>query len=250
MIEQILPSEVMAEEAFGDLTDITLFPEEEQVIVQAVDKRRREFTTARGCARSALARIGVPAVPILPGPRGAPGWPSGVVGSITHCEGYRACAVARDSQILTIGLDAEPHGPLPDGVLGAIGLPEEQSRVAVLTRAEPDVAWDRILFCAKESVYKAWFPLTQRWLGFEEARIEFDPGSRSFTAELLVDGPVVNGRPLTGFTGRWLISRHLIVTAIVIPATRAATPGQSASDFTAARGKWSAIQRSATGSAR
>lgn len=224
MIEEILPSEVAAEEVFGDLPDVVLFPEEEQIITRAVGKRRREFTTARGCARAALARLGMPAAPLLPGPRGAPGWPSGVVGSITHCDGYRACAVARDSDVLTVGLDAEPHEPLPDGVLGAIGLPEERDRVAALATTEPGICWDRILFCAKESVYKAWFPLTRRWLGFGEARVDFDPGARSFTAELLVDGPVVNGRPLTGFTGRWLISRGLIVTSIVIANTPAGAP--------------------------
>jgi 4'-phosphopantetheinyl transferase EntD len=72
----------------------------------------------------------------------------------------------------------------------------------------------------KESVYKAWFPLTSRWLGFEEACVDFDPASQSFTAWLLVTGPVVYGRALTGFTGRWLIGEGLIVTAIVIPNTR------------------------------
>ncbi len=219
MIGEILPPAVAAEEVFGDLAGVTLFPEEEAVISRAVAKRRREFTTARGCARAALARLGLPAVPIVPGPRGAPGWPRGVVGSITHCEGYRACAVARDSEILTVGLDAEPHDRLPDGVLGAIALPQERDRVAALAAAEPGACWDRLLFCAKESVYKAWFPLTGRWLGFEEALVDFDPDARTFTAQLLVDGPVVNGVPLGGFTGRWRISRGLIVTSIVIPNT-------------------------------
>jgi 4'-phosphopantetheinyl transferase EntD len=142
-----------------------------------------------------------------------------VVGSITHCDGYRACAVARDSDIVTIGLDAEPHDRLPDGVLDAVSLAPERERVAELTAAVPGVCWDRMLFCVKESVYKAWFPLTNRWLGFEEARVDFDPVSESFTAQLLVSGPVVNGRTLTGFTGRWLVSQGLIVTAIVIPNT-------------------------------
>ena len=50
------------------------------------------------------------------------------------------------------------------------------------------------------------------------------PGS--FTARLLVPGPVVNGRHLTGFTGRWLVSGGLIVTAIVIPRARASRKGQ------------------------
>lgn len=216
MIGDILPPEVTAEEVFGDLTAVTLFPEEEAVITRAVDKRRREFTTGRGCARAALARLGVPAVPILPGERGAPKWPSGVVGSITHCDGYRACAVARTSDVVTIGLDAEPHDRLPGGVLGVVALEKEQARIAALSEAVPDVCWDRILFSAKESVYKAWFPLTQRWLGFEQACIDFDLATGAFTAELLTDGPVVHGRPLTGFAGRWLVSRGLIVTSIVI----------------------------------
>lgn len=219
MIGDILPPKVVAEEAFGDLPDTVLFAEEEAVIAKAVDKRRREFTTARACARAALAKLGVPAVPIVPGFRGAPQWPAGVVGSITHCDGYRACAVAHENDIVTIGLDAEPHDELPDGVLKAVSLAPERERLAELTAAVPGVCWDRLLFCVKESVYKAWFPLTGRWLGFEEACVDFDPASQSFAARLLVAGPVVNGHALTGFTGRWLIGNGLIVTAIVIPKT-------------------------------
>jgi 4'-phosphopantetheinyl transferase EntD len=216
VIEAIVPAEVVVEEAFGDLPQICLFPEEEAAIANAVDKRRREFVTARGCARAALARLGLPPAPIVPGLRGAPQWPSGVVGSITHCAGYRATAVARDRDIVTIGLDAEPHDKLPDGVLKAVASPVEQSRLAALAVASPQLCWDRMLFCAKEAVYKAWFPLTHRWLGFEDAAVDFVPVNRTFSARLLVDGPVVNGDVLTGFDGRWLVSGGFIATAIVI----------------------------------
>jgi 4'-phosphopantetheinyl transferase EntD len=216
VIADILPSAVAVAEEFGDVTDVTLFPAEEAVIANAVDKRRREFTTARACARAALAELGLPPVPIVPGLRGAPQWPPGVVGSITHCAGYRACAVARDRDVVTIGVDAEPHDRLPDGVLEAVASRGEQARLAALAAARPGVCWDRMLFSAKESVYKAWFPLTHRWLGFEEACIDFDPVSATFTASLLVDGPVVNGTLLTGFDGRWLVSDGLLGTAIVI----------------------------------
>jgi 4'-phosphopantetheinyl transferase EntD len=221
VIGRIMPPEVVTEEAFGDLPDIVLFPDEEAVIANAVDKRRREYTTARGCARAALAKLGFPPAPIVPGSRGAPQWPAGVVGSITHCEGYRACAVARDRDILTIGLDAEPHEKLPDGVLEAIASSTEQARIAALSATTPDVFWDRILFSAKESVYKAWFPLARRWLGFDEAAVELDPAERTFAARLLVPGPVTDGVVLTGFHGRWLVSDGLIATAIVVPR-----PGQ------------------------
>jgi 4'-phosphopantetheinyl transferase EntD len=216
VIEELLPPPVAAVEAFGDLAGAELFPEEQAVIGRAVEKRRREFTTARACARAALARLGQPPVAILPGERGAPGWPPGIVGSITHCAGYRAAAVAPAAAVLAIGLDAEPDGPLPDGVLGAVSLPAERDRLAGLARSAPGPHWDRMLFCAKETVYKAWFPLTGRWLGFEEADITLDPAAGTFTARLLVPGPEVDGRELTEFEGRWLARRGLIVTAICV----------------------------------
>lgn len=216
MIRDILPSVVAAEEAFTDPPHVVLFPEEETVIANAVDKRRREFATARACARAALAQLGMPPVPIVPGPRGAPQWPPGVVGSITHCAGYRASAVARSRDVIAIGLDAEPNGKLPGGVLGIVASRDEQAGLAALAAARPDVHWDRMLFSAKESVFKTWFPLTGRWLNFEDASIELDLANDAFAARLLVAGPVVNGKVLTGFDGRWLVKSGLIMTAIVI----------------------------------
>lgn len=220
MLGDILPSSVVTEEVFGDVPDVRLFPDEEAVVAKAVDKRRMEFASGRACARMALGKLGLPPVSIPRGPRGAPRWPDGVVGSITHCTGYRGCAVARADEVVTIGLDAETHDRLPDGVLSVIASKSEAKRVAELAEVMPDVCWDRLLFSAKESVYKAWFPVTQRWLGFEEAEIEIDGINRSFTARLAAVGPVVNGAALTGFEGRWLVSDGLVFTAIAISRTR------------------------------
>jgi enterobactin synthetase component D / holo-[acyl-carrier protein] synthase len=216
MIEELLPPPVVAVESFVDPPEATLFPAEEAVIARAVDKRRREFTTARLCARTALARIGVPPAPILPGEWGAPGWPAGVVGSMTHCAGYRAAAVARATDVATIGLDAEPHEPMPTGVLPTVASPAEQAALAELS-ARGAVCWDRLLFSIKESVYKAWFPLCRRWLDFTEAEVTIQPDG-TFSARLLVPGPVVAGVKLTGFTGRWLARDGLVVTAIAVLA--------------------------------
>jgi 4'-phosphopantetheinyl transferase EntD len=215
VIEEILLPAVAAAEAFEDPPEVVLFPEEQAVIGRAVERRRREFATARACARAALARLGQPPVAILAGERGAPAWPAGIVGSITHCAGYRAAAVGRAAEVLTVGLDAEPDQPLPDGVLGVISLAAERDRLGDLARSAPGPNWDRMLFCAKESVYKAWFPLTGRWLGFEQACITLDPAG-TFTARLLVPGPEVDGRALTAFDGRWLARDGLIVTAISV----------------------------------
>src|SRR3712207_5928280 len=64
---------------------------------------------------------------------------------------------------------------LPADVAGAIALDEELVRLTKLSAADSAVCWDRVLFCAKETVYKAWFPLTRRWLGFEQASVTIDP---------------------------------------------------------------------------
>lgn len=218
MIERILGACVECAEAFADPPGIPLFPEEEVLVARSVEKRRREFATARHCAHQALARLGVTPAPITRGERGAPRWPAGTVGSITHCAGYRAAAVARARDMLTIGIDAEPAMTLPDGVLDLISLPDERARLRDLAAADPGTCWDRLLFSAKEAVYKAWFPLAGRWLGFDEADITLSAAAGTFEARLLVPAPEVDGVPLRGFTGRWLAGDGLIMTAITLPA--------------------------------
>jgi 4'-phosphopantetheinyl transferase EntD len=209
MIDELLPGTVTAFEAFTDPPDARLFPAEEALVERAVDKRRREFTTVRTLARQALGRLGYPPAPILRGERGAPVWPEGVVGSMTHCVGYRCAAVAPAAALRSVGIDAEPNEPVPDGVLGAVSDEGERRELARLAAEAPQVSWDRLLFSAKESVYKTWFPMTRRWLDFSEARVTPHLDG-TFTATLLVPGPV------PGFEGRWLARDGLVVTAIAV----------------------------------
>jgi 4'-phosphopantetheinyl transferase EntD len=220
VLDEIVPPAVIAVETFDDPPDVHLYPQEEALLRKAVTSRRLEFGTARWCARQALAKLGLPAAPILPGPRGAPSWPDGVAGSMTHCPGYRAAALAHSSDIAAIGIDAEPDGPLPDGVRDRIAGPEELPALAALMAAAPGTSWDKLLFSAKESTYKAWFPLAQRWLGFTDASIRINPADGTFTVRLLVPGPVLAGRQLTEFHGRWLVRNGLVITAIAVPAPR------------------------------
>jgi enterobactin synthetase component D / holo-[acyl-carrier protein] synthase len=213
VIEEILPAAVASAETFTDPPHAALLPQEAAIVERASDKRRREFTAGRECARIALGKLGVAPAPILIGERGAPRWPQGIVGSITHCDGYRAAAVAYADDVAAIGLDAEPDDPLPRGVLDVISLPAERARLAALAGEWPAVCWDRLLFSAKESVYKAWFPLTGRWLGFEDADVTITPAG-AFTARLLAEPQP----PCTAsFAGRWLASGGLILTAIAVP---------------------------------
>ncbi|GAA3453673.1 4'-phosphopantetheinyl transferase family protein [Dactylosporangium matsuzakiense] len=222
MIKGLFPTGVAAVEAFDDATPAPLYPEESALLGNAVAKRRDEFATARRCARQALGLLGHSPGPIMAGPRREPLWPAGVTGAITHCAGYRAAVVARAGEFSTLGVDAEPHGPLPDGILETIAGPAERQHLALLRRRHPAVHWDRLVFSAKETVFKAWYPLTERWLDFDEATVTFDAGRATFAARLLVPGPVVGGIELGGFSGRWLVGRGLLVTGIAVAALRPA----------------------------
>jgi len=220
MLGEIMPSGVEVAEVFGgDCDDRELFPAEADLVAGASAKRRREFTGVRVCARLALARAGVQPAPILPGPSGAPQWPPGIVGSMTHCDGYRAAAVARAEAFAAIGIDAEPHQMLPGGILPRVASESERAALTRLGTVAGEFRWDRILFSAKESVFKAWFPATGRRLGFSDAQVELDV-SGSFVAQLLVPGPIVGSRRVGAYDGFWAVGRGLVVTAVAMPASR------------------------------
>ncbi|MEU9173434.1 4'-phosphopantetheinyl transferase superfamily protein [Streptomyces sp. NPDC048420] len=224
MIEELVPDSVVVVEAYGhdEPENAALYPEEAALVALAVAKRRREFTVVRACARRAMEKLGVPPQPILPGERGAPRWPSGLTGSMTHCEGYCAAALVRAADLASLGIDAEPHELLPEGVLESVSLPGERVRLRDLAGTHPAVHWDRLLFSAKESVYKAWFPLTGKWLDFSEADIEIvvdpaNPLSGALRAELLVPGPLVGGERRGVFEGRWTVQGGLVATSVTVP---------------------------------
>lgn len=201
--------------AFGDEApdgDLGLYPGEEAAVSRAVPKRRREFLVARSCARQALRRLGAPAGAIGKGPAGEPQWPAGVVGSITHCAGYAAAAVAWRSRLLSLGIDAEPNEALPDGVLGLTASRAEIAHLDSLVAADPWVQWGRLLFCAKEAIYKAWYPVQQRWLGFEEVDVRLSPDGW-FRGRLLA--PI--GCPFDDCRGRWALDDGVLLAALALP---------------------------------
>ncbi|MFD7234714.1 4'-phosphopantetheinyl transferase [Streptomyces syringium] len=234
MLEGLLPDVILVE-LFADPPGVHLYPQEADIVARAVDKRRREFATVRLCARTALAGLGIPPGPIPRGTRGAPVWPEGIVGSMTHCDGYRAAAVARNTAVASVGIDAEPHAPLPAGVEKLVALPEERRTLDRLSTSHPAVAWDRLLFSAKESTYKTWFPLTGQWLDFGDCVITPDPEDGTFNCSLNVPGPVVGGRRIDRFTGHWrTVVRDgvaYVATAIMVPAPHGpATPHRPTDD--------------------
>jgi 4'-phosphopantetheinyl transferase EntD len=219
LLPRVLPTGAACCEDFSVLSDDVapgLEPAEAVAVADAVPARQLEFGAGRWCARQALVALGRPPALILTGERGMPGWPDGVVGSITHCAGYRAAVVAPAALLPGIGVDAEPHAPLPGNVLDVVALPAELDALPPLravTTPDGPLHADLLLFSAKEAVYKAWFPLGRRVLAHPHVRIDAD-GDGGFRAELTPSAPVVPGAP-TRFTGRWLVDHGLLVTLAV-----------------------------------
>lgn len=215
-LDPLFPSPVILE-ASAPSEAGSLFPEEAQFIRNAVQKRREEFTTVRGCARRALSKLGAPLIPLVPNPSRDVQWPAGVVGSLSHCDGMRIAAVALQSQVLGLGIDVEIHEQLSEGIVEIVCNSHERQHLADLALTYPGIFWERIAFSAKESIFKAWFPLTRRWLDFNECDLAIDPEARSYEGRILASDPQCEEADLSVFHGQWRVEAGFIFTGVTVP---------------------------------
>ncbi|WP_455358802.1 4'-phosphopantetheinyl transferase family protein [Streptomyces sp. SYSU K21746] len=204
-----------------------LSPAERALIAAALPERRDQFAAGRGCARRAMELLGEEPRPVPADATGAPVWPSGLVGSITHCRGYRAAALARRADVTALGIDAEPNLGLRDGVLELVSSARERVRLTELAAALPQVHVDRLLFSAKEAAYKAWYPLHGIRLGFRDAELTLsgrvcdngvggsgDLAEGTFRVRLSGRSGAAREFRHEVLHGRWAVRDFLIMTAV------------------------------------
>ncbi|MEX1168180.1 MAG: 4'-phosphopantetheinyl transferase superfamily protein [Hydrogenophaga sp.] len=150
-----------------------LFPEEAAAVAKAVVHRQAEFAAGRQAARSALRRLCGYSGPVPPGDDRAPVWPPGLVGSITHDEGLAVAAVALASDVRALGLDVDTVARFRPELEGPICTPDEVERLLQgRTPSERQRQLARV-FCIKEAVYKAQYPLTRGWLDFADLVLDW-----------------------------------------------------------------------------
>ncbi|MFE0331644.1 4'-phosphopantetheinyl transferase family protein [Streptomyces sp. NPDC003753] len=207
----LLPAVARAAQIMGHDDDVRILPEEVAALGGVPQARMWEFAAGRTCARRAMRALGLPAAPVLIGVHREPVWPRGIVGSITHCPGYCAAAVALERDLAALGIDAEPHKALPAGVLEAISAPAE--RTAVEDLPSGPFCWDRVLFSAKESIYKAWFTLTHAWLDYTDVFVTVHSSDGSFHGRL-VERAAADERVPTGLDGCFVVGAGLVLTAV------------------------------------
>ena len=186
-----------------------LLPEEDYIVRNAVPKRRIEFAAGRWCAHKALSLLGVPLYPLLSGVNREPRWPSNVVGSITHSRHYAAAAVSKT--LMNLGIDAEENVQLPTGLLSTIATSAEIAHLNNLPRGS--IHWDKLLFSAKECVYKLWNPLTAQWLEFRQVTVCFQPDQGRFTVSFRAGAANDSLLNQIGIVGRYRTYRTLLLSA-------------------------------------
>jgi 4'-phosphopantetheinyl transferase EntD len=206
------PADLVLE--WGDPRDRapTLFPEESDIVANAVEKRQLEFAKGRQCARAALRRLRISDGPLLVGSQREPLWPPGVTGSISHTAGLCAAAVGWEARYGGVGIDVEPAEALE---------PEIAERVASIGEMEALPSMSpllvaRLVFSAKESFYKCQFQQTRRRLDVFDVAIALQP-SGAFEARLLVDAEqLAHG---SCFQGTWRQRYGFFFTAICMPGS-------------------------------
>jgi len=177
-----------------------LFPAETLLIAAARPRRLATFRGGRACARAALRELGMETVAIVADASGAPIWPAGFVGSISHTDEFAAAVVAHSPPIRGIGIDLEKDGPLDDPAMVRIICRPEELHAAHDPSHPANLERGKLLFVAKEAVYKAYRACQDTFLDFQDVCVSLDESTGTFCATLVnrqvhgvVEHPSVRG---------------------------------------------------------
>jgi len=190
-----------------------LWPAETAAIARAVPARAQEFAAGRAAARAAMAALGHQPAAILMASDRAPVWPEHVVGSISHTADLCVAAVAPLSDVRAIGIDLEDHAALPVDLVPMVCTLDERAWLA----SQPEGAAGilaRLIFSAKECVYKCQYQLTETLFDFDTLEITPDLDTGQFEATFVRRiGAFETGARVAG---RFVITQDLIACGIAL----------------------------------
>lgn len=194
LVSRLLVPGFFGAEIWDEGQAIAIHRHEEIHVARSAPKRRRDFALGRACARAALAGLGHGDAVIARSENGAPLWPPGIAGSITHTGGYAAALAGASSRFAGIGIDAERVGGVTPDLWPRLFTEVEQDRLR--NEADPLCA-ATLLFSAKEASYKAW--VLKGALAFREIEVT------------LGEGGFVATRQDTSLNGRYTIEKDLVL---------------------------------------
>lgn len=172
--------------------------------------RAREFGAGRAAAREAMIALGQPPRPVLQGDDRAPIWPNGLTGSITHTARDCMAVVTDMPEILALGLDMEIATPLESALWPEICTMAEMRWLATLGPSQRG-HFAKLIFSAKEAVYKAQYQISRQMLGFHDLSLTIDLVNHRFDAHLQTG--VAGFAPNAVLRGRFAILGATLITA-------------------------------------
>lgn len=172
-LARLFGPEVAASELRGVCEPQLLLREELRCVSRARLPRRQEFAAGRVCARHAMAQLGIMGYALGMAADRQPEWPPGLVGSITHTQGYCGAVVAERRRMRSVGLDAEVVADVTPNLWPRICAPSERAWLGTLPAGSAQRA-AALIFAAKEAYYKCQFPLTGEALGFLDVTVRCD----------------------------------------------------------------------------
>ncbi len=205
---------VVVFEMRGRVDAALLHPDEALHVRGSAPKRIAEFASGRACARAALAELSITNVAVLAGADREPLWPAGIVGSITHTGDFCAAAVARSTQVLALGIDAESRTAVRRELWRHIMSIEERTWLARLPAAR-GIELGTVVFSAKESFFKCQYPLTREWVGFNDVNVTLEDDTFRIHPRRVL---ALAGLAPPPWSGRFSIEQQLIATALALPS--------------------------------
>lgn len=212
LLQQLLPAGVQLAVATPAMWDEALHPQELPFAAAMNEKRRREFQAGRACARRILAQLGYAEQGLAVGAHRQPLWPQGVVGSITHCGDFCAAVGAPSAEFVGLGIDVEEDSPLDESLFDVVCTQRERGALNCLTLPLREA---KLVFSIKESLFKALFPLLQRWIDFLDVELRLDLQSERFEARAAFAGAPFAAGSVSGRFGR---IGGLIFSAVALSA--------------------------------
>ncbi len=198
----------------AQVENFVLHPLEASVLgISVSPKRRSDFRLGRAAARQALEAIGYPVLaPVLKGAHSEPVWPNEVVGSIAHGSGYGVAAVAWQQDVPAIGVDIQKiEERYTDELIARFADSDEFDWV----RSDPAKRTERAvkLFSAKESVFKAIYPLGRVWCAFDVLHLTPAADDQGFKAKFRL--PSISSGDIEMDVGISCFDGHIITGALL-----------------------------------
>ena len=157
------------------VADMPLHPDEARFAAAVAARRKAEFICGRVYAHRALRRLGRDTPFIGRDEAGAPLWPAGIAGSISHSRCYCVAVAVKADIRRSVGLDITQIRRVRPRLWDKLFTRAERKSIEAAPAAQRQRRAG-VMFSAKEAAYKCLFPVHGAFIGLREAQVVIKSG--------------------------------------------------------------------------